>query len=1140
MATVVLGVAGAAIGGPYAPITAAIGAGIGAYIDNTLVYPALFGKPQGQQRPDSLEGFQVSTTDPGAPRWQVFGTRAWVPCHYLWSLNLTEDIAGNGQSGKGGRPFVSTVRVDAGIAACDGPVTHIDTLYADERPFWSRQWNRVAVEESRWTIASLAGPYLGQTGPFLSIMTMDQDTVDFSGVFSVRDYYSAGIYNAPDLILAEKLTPTGLNGYYKLVGVDAHAANSLSEVVLKPLQGQTPATGTAGTAVEPGIMRRIDQGAYGDPTGSSSLSGLDRWIIATAGVAPNGAYRMTLAIPATIYSPTQRSSVPDRIVVGGVYQMLQFSPDLPGRWRCTGYSVTSSGGGGNQGNWVFEAVDGQTPSGTYTAGSVSAPAIIVRDTSGGYLYFDTVQTWTEYPGIITQAADPTFAAATGDAGPPAHRGIAHLSLSRWNLAAHYNMVPRVTGMIRRVSGDSVGATIRRICERTAPPENVDVSKLRPKPLLGYAVPGGMPGSQALQPIQIMHGAVPQERGGVLTFLDERDLPIVAVATRHLNARPANEDTTTRGFVAKAVDEADIPERVILEYIDPAEGGNEAESDGNRAPLSRNRGGRDTMKLNLRPLVVWPHEVKRRAREMRRRIRMETIGGEMRLPPGYMDVLPAHCLTFAANNNEEELLLATSTIDHYLRLRDVLPFSLRVHVRFANGQVATLADNGNGALDGLPTGITASVNVVTYATGRVQLTTSVAIDTSSDHYVLFAYRYEKQWLVRAHKARLLGYDFGVQCEVVSTTTDQPLPPLPRELPPSITGPIVPGVPAYRVHVLDIPSIYAGQLRAVTIPIVAGPPPGGAWRGAVVYQSPNGTDRWVAVGQIQAPTTVGSLTTNNLPTSSTANLGIVDWKTSLAIELPNGETLDDATTEQIAQGMNWLLVGNEIIAFHEAEAGSGSAWTLRGLVRAMRNTKLAVDTHAAGERVVLLWLLGIHGLIYEPVGGFTAANRTYHLRVVPGGATVDDVSTITTLVRGRSALPAAPTTAQFLLTQKVGSYVQLEWKRTAIDQTTIFGPSYMQAGEFERYEVVAFKMNEAQPLFASLGVDAAISLHATQRWFVGNEAMGTPLVDPVIQYDETTIAAHGYSFDDDPIGFVVYAIGPAGRSDRSDLVQIVPST
>lgn len=1121
----------AAVAGAYGTLALiAAGGMLASYADQAFLYPELFGKKN--PRPTALEGFQLSTTDPGAPRWEIYGSRAWVPCHYLWSLNIRDEtVSGGGnQVGKGGRPFVQQVRADVGLATCDGPIVEIDSLFANERPFWSRQFNRVVLEDHRWSITAGTG---GEAGN-LVLQATDADVVDFSGLFN------AGALDG-DVARLENVAPSSLAGFYRVVGVSAHTGGQRSRIVLKPLRGQTPGTGTAGSIFEPSRLRRIDQGVASH-----------QWIMSASGGGvflrrPDpqdpSSFPPTYT-PHTIPGPPfQNVDELQRIwVVGAVYRLDGFTPStMNGRFRLVSWNLTKAPNGGNPvwGGWLFAPLDQQPIPGTGSmgTGTVSLPGVIYRDEGGGFLFIDPQQGWAEYTGSADQAQDPTL--ATHEPDPPAHRGIAHISLRDWNLGPHSNTFPNVVALARSRNGETVASAIDRICRRSLPEGHVDVSQLRTKGLLGHSVPGGMASGQALQPIATMYGIAVQDRGGVLTFLDERDLPIVPVATRHLNARPLGEQSNVRGFVTNRSDKADIPERVVLQYIDPAGGENEAEGSGDRSPGSSTRGKRDTLPINLRPLVAWPYEVKRRSRELLRRIQLESHRGQVRLPPGYMDVLPGTCLTFVANNHDDEYAPASPTIALDTRLRDLLPRSVAVQVRFANGQVATLVDNGLGKLEGFPAGITAPVNTVNYATGRIELLTTVALDT--DHPPLIAYRYEKQWLVRANKATLHGSDFCVSCDVVKTTTDNPLPPVPRDLSIGLGGALASEVPLYRTRVLDIPALYPGQTRSVLIGITAAPEPGAQWRGAIVYESPNGVDRWTPVGQIQSPTVMGTVPVSNLPGSlDNVNLGIVDWHTELVIDLPGGELLEDATLEMIGAGQNWLLIGAEILAFHEADSAGGTAWTLRGLVRALRHTIVAVDGHADGEQVVLLTGLGIHGLVHEPVGGLTAANRTYHFRVVPGGGAITDVETLSPAILGRSALPAPPVVEPFMLTQKVGSYLELTWLRRSQDQTTLFGPSPLQAGETERYEVIAFDIATAATLIGSIGVDAAIQATKTQTWTVGDEAMGTPLVDRVIRYEEVDIAAHGYVFDVTPLGFVVYQVGQVGRSERSQVVFMTPAT
>jgi hypothetical protein len=1137
MVTVAFGIAVSALGGTASGLSlatyAAIAAGglLTSYIDQQLVYPNLFGKKS--TRPDSLEGFQLSTSDPGAPRWTVYGSRAWVPCHILWAQNLRETTTGGSTSGKGARPTVQTVRIDAGLALCDGPIADIDTLYADERPFWSRQFNRVVLEDHRWSITAGAGGEAGQ----LVILATDADVSDFSGIFAVNDF-----------VRIERMAPLGLNGPYRVTAVTPHSGTAMARLVLQPLRGQTPASGTAGSLFEPALLRRIDQGAASH-----------EWIF-EAGSVSGGAGQLWLrrppneptipGVPNTGEDHLKRKWVP-----GAIYRIGGLTPStLDGLYKLVsrlrynlGFSV---GGAANEYILVFEARETtQTGGGVTSFGTATTPTIIVRDQVGtlsglsgaGFVFLDEAQEFSVYQGTLVQPIDPTLAALNPD--PPAHRGLAHISIKDWNLAPHGNLMPRVTGVSRPRSGETVATAIERICSMALPAGHYDASRMRQKALLGYAVPGGMSVGPALQPLLVMYGIIMQDRGGVLTFLDERDVPIVAVATRHLNARPIGERSSGRGFVAQRSDIADIPERVILQYVDPAEGANETEGDGERAPGAATRGKRDTVPINLKPLVAWPHEVKRRAREIRRRQLIESDRGQVRLPPNYKDVLPGHCITFRSNNRNEEDAAASALIAHDCQLRGLLPRSLEIDVRFVGGQIARLRDNGTGALEGFPAGIAALVNTVDYPSGEIQLLCDEALDT--DYPPRIAYLYEKRRLMRVRKATLHSHDNCITCDVVSTTTDNPLPPVPRDLPTGLGGAIAAEVSPYRTHVLDIPALYPGGTGSVLMHFAAAPEAGAPWRGAFVYQSPNGVDRWSPVGQIQSPTTIGAVTVNNLPdVAGGASTGYVDWATELEVDLPNGELLEDASSEMIALGANWLLVGNEIVGFHEAENTSGTLWILRGLVRGMRQTFAAMDGHADGERAVLLSNIGaLHGLTYEPVGGAASANRTFYFRVVPGGGSIDSVSTIELAFRGNSARSAPPQVDFSMLQQRggAGGDMRLTWLRRSIEQTTVFGPSPMPPGEIESYRVVAFDGATAAGLIATLGVEGAIAATRKRTWILGDDSMGTPFVHRSVDYTMAELAADwpGHIPGVLPVAFVVYQRGRVGESAASDIVFIVPS-
>jgi len=1194
MVTLAFGGIAAASGAALSSGAAIVGGLLASYIDQRFVYPELFGK-NGNPKPDSLEGFQLSTTDPGAPRWDIFGSRAWVPCHYMWTKGIREELQGNGQTGKGGRPFVQSIRADVGLAYANGPIARPEVLSADERAFYVQSYNRALVEDTRWSIEAGSGASAGR----LVITATDATVADFTGLFfasgSADGYqvnnpggYSAGVSeiaidtgsgtfrrgdrvfigshaegylvaeDAPDgattlkftpalqtsvadnvvidlqpatdmLVRLESVSPSTLIGYYRVALVSPHTGESLSSIELVPLEGQTPATGVAGSPFEFAKIRRIDSGAASSAwnflNGSSSLALIrldgeqtipgipnededdlrDIWV-------PNGIYRFSQFEP----------SGPPPASANGLYRLL-LRTEEPGSFGVPdGYRLT------------FEPLEGQ--SAVTSVGSASLPAIIVREKGTGFVFDDPQQSATEYAGFPDQLQDPTLASHVPDAS--AHRGIAHVSISDWNLGAHNNTFPRVTALLRARSGETVSQAIDRICAQVMPQGTFSSTDLRVRALLGYSMPGGMARGQALQPLLTFFGIAVQDRGGVLTFLDERDLPVVPVATRHLNARPLGSPPQQIGFVADRAERTDLPQRVLVSFVDPSNDGAQGqEGDGVRAPGSLDRGTRDTIEVNVRPLVVWPHEAKRRARELRRRMFIESTKGSVSLPPNYMDVMPGTCLTFRANNRHEESLPAGTSISVTAEIRDILPNTVQLEVLFESSGRARLTDDGSGAFEGLPAGVAATVNSINYATGVIALTFDEDLD--GDDEPVLRYQYDLQWLVRVTKARQRAYDFGMDCEVVETTTDDPLPPVPRAIPTGAGAPVTSELPDYLTHVLDIPPLGPGAVRALRIGFVAATSsPSSGWRGATVYESPSGVDRWTAVGIIEMQTTMGVTVGDALPDDWP--LGVVDWENELTVDLPNGEDLTNATLQEIGYGINWAIYGDEIIAFHEVEAGTGTEWTLRGIVRGMRQTIEATRTHTGdGERFMLITGLGgLHGLQYEPIGGLGQVNATRHFRIVPGGAGIDDADTVSVLIEGNSTRPAPPIFEADDLDDSSGPLVARWWRRS-LDEVTLFGPSVMPAGEVEQYRVVAIDHTQFTTLSETLTDEAQVIAASTRRtWMVNGAETGAVSPERTVTYTDAEITTDLAVAGGTTVGLLVYQVGSGGYSRRSEIQTYTP--
>lgn len=161
-------------------------------------------------------------------------------------------------------------------------------------------------------------------------------------------------------------------------------------------------------------------------------------------------------------------------------------------------------------------------------------------------------------------------------------------------------------------------------------------------------------------------------------------------------------------------------------------------------------------------------------------------------------------------------------------------------------------------------------------------------------------------------------------------------------------------------------------------------GSGWYGAQAYKSSDGGATWGSFGQ-------GFLNDATLGTASSV-LGSFarnefDEANSVTVVLVNGELASD-TEENVLNGANAALLGDEIIQFKTATLVSANTYTLSGLLRGRRGTEWAASTHVAGERFVLLDAASTYIL----AGGSGEYDLARQYRAATFGGYLDDAETI----------------------------------------------------------------------------------------------------------------------------------------------------
>lgn len=156
-----------------------------------------------------------------------------------------------------------------------------------------------------------------------------------------------------------------------------------------------------------------------------------------------------------------------------------------------------------------------------------------------------------------------------------------------------------------------------------------------------------------------------------------------------------------------------------------------------------------------------------------------------------------------------------------------------------------------------------------------------------------------------------------------------------------------VPVTELMLLDLPAFPGddadkGVLRMAACGLSAG------WAGAALYRSEDNGANYALVCSLDGASVIG-VANDALPAGPTA---VFDEAGSVTVVLVGDPQLQSVTEQAVLNGANAALLGSEIVQFRSATLVEPGKYRLSGLLRGRLGTEWAVDSHAAGERFVLL--------------------------------------------------------------------------------------------------------------------------------------------------------------------------------------------
>ena len=261
--------------------------------------------------------------------------------------------------------------------------------------------------------------------------------------------------------------------------------------------------------------------------------------------------------------------------------------------------------------------------------------------------------------------------------------------------------------------------------------------------------------------------------------------------------------------------------------------------------------------------------------------------------------------------------------------------------------------------------------------------------------------------------------------------------------------VPEIGPTVLHLLDMPILSdrdddAGFYVAVTRPAT------GAWNGAVLYRSSNGTDYGTLL-TLPLSATAGTAETA-LPAGPTE---FFDRGNAVDVMLTDGVLLS-APEADVLNGANGALLGEEIIQWTTATLIGTKRYRLSGLLRGRLGTEYAIYDHSVGERFVVLQPVGTTLERVRDSVDLLLAPRWY--KGVTIGEKISDVDAVTFINVGRGLRPYAP--CHLRGQRDVDGTLELRWIRRAR-----FGGLWRDGGDVpyaeadERYELEVIDVDGA---------------------------------------------------------------------------------
>lgn len=221
-------------------------------------------------------------------------------------------------------------------------------------------------------------------------------------------------------------------------------------------------------------------------------------------------------------------------------------------------------------------------------------------------------------------------------------------------------------------------------------------------------------------------------------------------------------------------------------------------------------------------------------------------------------------------------------------------------------------------------------------------------------------------------------------------------------------------ASTLFVLDIPLLRPADDQPGYLVGITG---SAAWPGAMLARSTDGVN-YAIQDSFSLPVTAG-LASSVLQARSTYYM---DRESAVTIALLRG-SLSSCSMEDLLNGANAALLGDELIQFQNASLNVDGTLTLSHLLRGRKGSEASVGTHRVGERFLLLQS---HTVRFMPLNT-SDRGRRFYFRAASVGQDLHDVADTVFVPQMNHLKPLAP--AHLMASRNDSADIILTWTRRA---------------------------------------------------------------------------------------------------------------